>query len=539
MVARLRIIGVDGYSRCHTLSSDPVLVGRMSACEINIGHDSQDVSRKHARLYREGDDWFVEDLGSRNHTYVNGLDIGVRSPRILQYGDRIRVCCYEMHFLDSDGPLHDSSSVRLHDTPITQAKSSVSLTSEVGPDDRTKLSALINVTQGLKNILSLDAVLADTLTALLRTFPTAQRGVIGLLEDNEFVPKWWKLRESNGQQSIGVSRTVIQHVINEKEAILLENAPKEFPDHLSITELSIQSLMCAPLLDADRNAIGAFQIDSESFAGFSRDDLVLMAAVAIQASLAISFARLHEHALQQQIIERDLKLARDVQGEFLPKSTPDIPGYEFADYYEPARFIGGDYFDYVPLANGKMAIVVGDVGGKGAPAALHMARMAMETRRCLLEFSDPAEVISELNLRLATRFATFVMYVLDTNSHSLTVVNAGHRPPLRRRADGTMESLGDLISRYPFGVEEDVQYESATYKLLPGETVSLLSDGFEDSYNAQRDEYFGIERIEAAITAAGDTAAVIVNELVRQVEEFSDGTMQIDDMCIVTISRAK
>lgn len=536
-VARLEITDSNGSRQRVELVDDTVLIGRMPSCAINIGRESHDVSRKHAELSRVDSTWYLRDLNSRNRTSLNGQELIPERPYALRNRDQIRICSYYLEFLATGQDSSEDGSVSVHDTPAGDAKSSISLSHVSGPDDSTKLSVLLNVTQSLKNALSLDAVLDDTLTALMRIFPKAQRAVIGFIDGDDFLPKWWKLRQSADDPEIRVSRTLIKQVADRQEAMLIESLKRVFPGTQSISNLPIESVMCAPLIDADQQVFGAFQIDSDAVNGFTHDDLVLMAAIAIQASLAISFARLHERALQQKVFEKDLELARDVQTEFLPKEPPVVPGYEFADYYEPARFIGGDYFDYVPLANGNLAVVVADVGGKGAPAALYMARMSMETRDCLSQTSDPAEAMSQLNRRLSSKFATFVMCVLDAQTHTLTVVNAGHRAPLRRNDDGTVEPLGESITMFPFSIDPDLEFESASYQLQPGESVSVFSDGFEDAHNAAIDEYFGIERIEAAVREGGNSADAIVSRLVKQVKNFSGDTLQIDDMCIVTIRR--
>jgi serine phosphatase RsbU (regulator of sigma subunit)/pSer/pThr/pTyr-binding forkhead associated (FHA) protein len=535
----LQFISSDKRSSRYELSGDSILIGRLSGCDINIGRGRNDVSRKHARLHCLGDKWYVEDLNSRNHTFVNNEDIHGCAPRYLRHSDRILICSYEFFFYESETPTHDSSSVRVQDSrPGSEPKSSVSLSATTAVDDSERLLVLLDVTCSLSNVLSLDEVLADTLASLLRIFPSARRGVIGFLEGDEFIPKWWKFRQGGVNEQIRVSRSVVERVASRQEAILIDNAETEFPDDSSVAELHIQSLMCAPLIDSEGNVFGFFQIDSESLSGFVRRDLVLMAAVAIQASLAINFARLHEQGLKQKVIEKDLELARDVQNEFLPDRSPNIPGYEFADFYKPARFIGGDYFDYVPLSSGRIAIVLADVGGKGAPAALYMARIAMETHACLALSEDASTVIAELNRRLSTRFATFVMCVLDPASHILTVVNAGHRPPLRRRRDGSIEPVGESVSGFPFSVLDQAEFEQVSFQLLPGEAVVIVSDGFEDAYNEATDEYFGIKRVEAAIQQADGSASGTVTDLVRRVEEFSAGATQLDDMCMVTWTRA-
>ena len=533
----LQVIDDERRRQLYELDGEEVLVGRMPTCAINIGGAKRDVSRRHARLTRVRDAWFVEDLKSRNHTFVNGIDIFGRRPRALRHGDRIRIASHELLFDDPDAPTLDSGSVIVQDEPATQALSSVSLSLDKGVDDRARLSVLLEVTRCLSKVRSLDEALDATLKALFRIFPSAGRGVIGFMDGDEFVPKWWRLREGKANELINVSRRVVQRVAKEKEAILIDNAASEFPGDGSVHQLHIQSLMCAPLMDADGNVFGVFQVDSGSTSGFIADDLAVMATVAIQASMAINFARLHEEGLKQKVIENDLKLAREVQKEFLPAAVPNIPGYDFAHDYRPARFIGGDYFDYVPLGCGKLAIVLADVGGKGAPAALHMARMSMETRACLHQSDDPVVVISELNRRLSAQFATFLMCILDPTTHVVTFANAGHRSPLRRRRGGSVEALGKSLDGYPFGVQDDAKFEQATFELLAGESVIVLSDGFEDAYNGDADEYFGIDRIKNTFEQSGASPSVLVSELVRQVDDFAAETTQLDDMCIVAWTR--
>ena len=361
--------------------------------------------------------------------------------------------------------------------------------------------------------------------------------MIGLWANDDFHPKWWKLREAASTDPIKVSKTIVRQVVEGHEAILVENAVLQFPNEDSLHSLPFVSLMCAPMTNVDGQVFGILQIDAAAEHGFSSADLELMATVAILVSFAINCVRLHEETLSQKAIARDLKLARVVQNEFLPNSPPKVQSYEFADCYEPARFIGGDYFDYVLLADGCTAIVLADVVGKGAPAALYMARMAMETRACISQFQGPSAILSELNRRLSLRFATFVICVLDPVSHLVTIANAGHRPPVCRRSDGTLQSLGESNSGYPFGVQVDTAFEEVSYQLEPGDSISLFSDGFEDAHNESANDYFGIERIRESIEQTTGGPTEIVQELVRRTKAFAAGTMQLDDMCIVTFQR--
>jgi sigma-B regulation protein RsbU (phosphoserine phosphatase) len=539
-MAYLHLVGTSEQEGRYELLADQCLIGRLKRCHINIGGDGRDVSRKHASVTRGGSDWFVKDMDSRNHTYVNGVEIHGSMGHKLAHGDCITICGNELVFNSQNHPEDDSSSVLIHEgdpANVLDGSSALSLSDSSGRNASAKLSVLMRIARSLQNTLSLDQVLSQTLDSLFEVFPSARRGVIGFWDEGEFHPKWWKLRDADSPAEIKVSMTVVQQVVDRQEALLVDNAITQFPDQESVAGLSIVSLMCAPMIDADGDVFGVFQIDATTEHGFSLDDLELMATVAIQVSFAINYVRLHQQTLMQKAIAKDLELARDVQREFLPSAPPSVPGYEFADYYEPARFIGGDYFDYVTLADGCIAVVLADVVGKGAPAALYMARLAMETRACIEQFDGAAAVISELNRRLHGRFATYVICLLNPASHVVTVVNAGHQPPVCRRADGSLEKLGESVSEFPFSVQYDVEFEEAHYQLDAGESVCVFSDGFDEAHNEFTDDYFGIERINVSIQESAGSATETVTELVRRTKEFSAGSMQFDDMCIVAFRR--
>ena len=205
----LKIHSIDGWSNRYELLDKEVLIGRLPTCDIQIGHDRQDVSRRHARLREADDGWQIEDLRSRNHTSVNGEILIPGRPKPLRHGDRIRICSYELYFDEYNQGDSDSGSVCIDDSSSSEAKSSISLAG-VGPDDRTRLWFLLEVAQSLRNVLSLDAVLADALSALIRILPSASRSVIGFIDGDDFVPRWWKLRDPGEDQAITVSRTVIE-----------------------------------------------------------------------------------------------------------------------------------------------------------------------------------------------------------------------------------------------------------------------------------------------------------------------------------------
>ena len=168
-----------------------------------------------------------------------------------------------------------------------------------------------------------------------------------------------------------------------QEGILSADAAGDarFEASESLSEIRIRSMMCVPLIDADCNSIGAIQIDTISDRDRFRDeDLDVLVGVATQASIAIDNARLHEYTLRERAIQRDLELADQIQRGFLPKQPPELSGHQFYDYYESASHVGGDFYDYIPLSDGRLAVVVADVVGHGLAAAMLTAKVAAEVR---------------------------------------------------------------------------------------------------------------------------------------------------------------
>src|SRR4029079_2416302 len=262
-----------------------------------------------------------------------------------------------------------------------------------------KLAALIEITQNLGRAISLDDVLPQVLKSLFKIFVQADRGFIVMqTPDGKLIPRWVRLRREDAADTLRISRTIVRHVMDSKEAILSADAATDERFEMSqrIADFRIRSMMCVPLLDSDGNAFGALQIDTlDQRQRFTKEDLELLVSTASQAAVAIQNAQLHEQALKQRELERDMSLAIEVQHGFLPDRHPELPGYEFFDYYQPASQIGGDYYDYIPMPGGRVGIVVADVGGHGGAAALLRAKVSAETRFALYSEPTPAAAITK------------------------------------------------------------------------------------------------------------------------------------------------
>jgi serine phosphatase RsbU (regulator of sigma subunit) len=257
----------------------------------------------------------------------------------------------------------------------------------------------------------------------------------------------------------------------------------------------------------------------------------------MQLSLAINFSRLHAIAVEDAILRRDVEQARAVQQHFLPVSPPLIDGYELAGFYRAARHVGGDYIDYVPLENGRLAIVLGDVVGKGVPAALTMVQLATETRASLEVCETPSQVVTRLNRKLSNDFITLVVLVLDPATHMVTISNAGHESPLLRTSDGTVDAVGLDAAGFPLSVVEDHQYEELSIQLAPGDRLVIFSDGFPDAEHQASDRRFGTDEISRIFGEFDGAANEFIGHAVDQVDRFMDGGAQFDDMCMVCLRR--
>ena len=379
-----------------------------------------------------------------------------------------------------------------------------------------KLRAILEIVTELTGDLELGSVLEKVLGALLRIFPRAERAFV-LFKDaggQDIRTGAIKVRHP-GSSHPAVSRTIYEYVTGEGRAILCEDvaADGRFQASRSVRESQARTMMCVPLWDHGRRAVGVLQIDTRAGRSrFGRDDLDLLVAVAGAVGMAVEGARLHEVALRHEQAEQEGRDARAVQRALLPDRTPDLPGYEFWHDYEPARCVGGDYFDYRPLPGhglpsddrhgpGAGAIALGDVSGKGMPAALLMARISSEVRLLLQAEPDPARVVELLNRNLcdggtAEKFVTFLLLVLDGDRHELTVVNAGHMGPMIRRSDGRIEVVSEDHSGPVLGVIEGQSYRAGTTTLGTGDVVVAYTDGVTDATSADGSQ-FGIERLRA------------------------------------------
>ena len=281
---------------------------------------------------------------------------------------------------------------------------------------------------------------------------------------------------------------------------------------------------------------------------YSADDRKLLSDLATQTAPAVRVAQLvrqqQQEAQERERIEQELRVARLIQQTLLPKTLPELPGYEVAAYYQPAREVGGDFYDFLDLEDGRMGFVVGDVTDKGVPAALVMATTRTMLRAAAQRLDTPGEVLKRVNDVLVQEippnmFVTCLYAILERESGRLIYANAGHDLPYRRRA-GRSEGAEELRARgMPLGLMPGMGYEEKEILLEKGESILFYSDGLVEAHDAHR-EMFGFPRLQGLVGTHRSGGSSLVSFLLSELSRFTgEDWEQEDDITLVTLERSE
>ncbi len=531
----------DGQIKTVPLAGERLSVGRSSAAEISFPEDAG-LSRQHFVFEPEGDDWTVQDLGSKNGTFVNNIPLKARL--VLRPGDRITAGHITAVYAP-DSQLTGPGVVIFEGDEETSPTSSTVVTTlenanqtiafeRVGPKS-SALQALINA--GLE--LNENRPLADLFPVILELATkavNAQRGVVLTLEGEHLVPRAHK------GDGFRISTAVRDRVLNQKTSILVKDAQKDdaFKSRLSIVEQKVHTMMAVPLQTKDR-IIGLIYLDSPFvLREFTSDDLNLLTVMANVAASRLENARLAEIEQAERIMKRDLAQAADIQRKILPDKAPLIRGVDLAGYNMACRTVGGDYYGFFPYTDGRVSLALGDVSGKGMPAALLVMRLQARLEALAEEPSDLSALLTRLNKITcancpSNRFITFFISMLNPATGDLAFANAGHNPPIIVRASGEIELLeggGPVLGILPIA-----KYAEQQARLGKGDLLVIYSDGVTEATDMAEDEY-GEERLtEELRKRRGESADTIVTAITESVSRFVAGAPQADDITLVVAKR--
>jgi serine phosphatase RsbU (regulator of sigma subunit)/pSer/pThr/pTyr-binding forkhead associated (FHA) protein len=557
MAAILILKGTNPGQRLE-LKDEKTVFGRNPECQVVIAGTA--VSRAHAHIVRAGGKFFIEDLESRNKTFVNNQELAPRKLVELKDNDRIKICDFlcTFHAGPANKPLppdlqrpeeaeaepEDLNSTTTVEATVSSTASNVLL--ETQPAE--KLKALLEISNNLSKTLELDSLLPKIVDSLFQLFKQADRGFIILSDPTakRLIPKVIKTRRQLDDTNARFSRRIVNQCMETVQAILSDDASSDsrFAMSQSIADFRIRSVMCAPLWSQDGKGFGVMQLDTQDRSKkFTQDDLSVLMAVAGQASIALENAKLHQEAVARERLKRDLELAREVQRSFLPLRPPAVSGYEFFAHYEAAQEVGGDYFDFIHLPQDRLAVMLGDVAGKGVPAALLMVKISSEARFCMLTESQLAAAIAKLNAQICgvtEKFVTLVAALLDPSTHKVTLVNAGHPSPLiYRRASGDFEEATPTnTAGLPIGIMDGEQYTCCEVHLNPGDCVVTFSDGVSEAMDVNNNQ-FNVKGIYDAVRGAKYSPRALGERVVKVVTQHAAGRSQHDDLTLVCFGRTE
>jgi serine phosphatase RsbU (regulator of sigma subunit)/pSer/pThr/pTyr-binding forkhead associated (FHA) protein len=525
------------------------VLGRRSDCAIFV--PDMRVSREHARIVpTPTGGWRLEDLGSNNGTYVNGLR--VESAVDLRDGDEIQIASNKARLEEITEATAERPSRHVTIVDVV-GNSLIHSHDSDGPRTTTISTGLLNLTdqravrllerkvEALTEILQLTATasvdqLFDRLVALLLDlFPQAE-DVGVLVEDARsggLQVQCQRHRRATFGGSLKVPGTIIEHVVSDRRGVLLGEA--------AVGQEEGSGLRMGAPVAYGGESFGVIYVESAR-QGFRQDDVDLLQAIAVSAAMAIHASRVATQLAERQRIERDLRVARQIQRSLLPHSPPEVVGLEFAVHYEPAYQIGGDFYDFIWHDPGHLGLVVGDVSGKAISAALYMARLTSELRSRATIARTPARLLRRVNQEMAQlgddgMFATLVYCVYDLETRSLVFTNAGHCVPLLRRGDRVFPLHADRAHTPPLGVTPDLEAGEARVQLHPGDTIIMVSDGIIEARDAAGHEY-GLARLSRRFRTARGNAEDLIKSILADIDAHTKdhGQGQGDDMTIVAMT---
>jgi serine phosphatase RsbU (regulator of sigma subunit) len=521
-------------------------------------------SRVHAEVRREGEEYFLQDLGSANGTLYNGVTVQAGTP--LNPGGRIQIGETEMIF--DDGTYNSSmGATMITDNTTSLPEATIALTSadrttsglleaiegartkpEETPAARaTKHSDLLALISKVGVTLLASASLTETLeqiVSLVFEAVPADRCLIMMRDEGsqDLKVAVARLRDRVGDLGeIRVSRNVLEEVVMRGRSVLTSDAQHD-PRFASGTVVlqGVRSVLAVPL-GVENKVFGIIYADSPIAEGrFTEDHLKVLTTLASVAAIRVENARLMEARLQQERLERELQLASEIQQRLQPTAPPQVNGYELQGISFPCYEIGGDYYDFIVRDDGRLVIALGDVSGKGTAAALLMSSLHAAIHAQTGSHESLVGTISAVNRYLAdnipsNRFVTLFCAELDPETGALSFLNAGHNPPLIVHSSGTVEQLA--AGGLPLGIKRDADYKEGRTQMHLGDVLVIYSDGVTEATSPSGEE-FGPTRLYEVVQRNVDASAAGIRDRIESaLTKFAQGTRAADDITLVIVKR--
>ena len=545
---RLHVVPAQGPPFDHLLQSDSLVIGRSSTADLPL--PDRFLSRHHARLFRDGDRYLVEDLGSRNGTLLNGEPVLRPTPVVA--GDVIRLSGSVVSIqvpereIGANEPGFDSSHT------VFRPAADLLAQDHQPPSEQTDRHTLMRYADRLRLVNEVHQALGEALALpeLLRLILDRlfdhlrpQQGAIYLFGPAGELQLAASRSTSGGPATMLRSQNLVREVTEKGVAALVLDAQTDarFAQAVRLLAAGVRSLVAAPLLAEPGKALGMVMLHSNAAVRmFAEEDLELLVSLASVAAIRIRNVALAEEAAQRRVLEEELALARRIQEGLLPAVLPQLPGWSLHARNAASRHVSGDLYQAMLRRDGaECALMVADVAGKGVAASLLAASVEALAAGAFEDGLAPAPACARVSRLLYQRtpqekYATAILAVADPDG-GVEYANAGHNPGLLVRRDGGVDRLGP--TGVPLGVLPGVTYRGGSVTLEPGDSLVLYTDGITEATNAAEEE-LGLERLvevcrEHRAAGAEDLASAIESA----VEAFSGGVPATDDRTLLVLRR--
>lgn len=562
-MARLVVEAGADKGMVYPLTQPVSTMGRSVSNTIQI--IDRRMSRHHAEILLENNEFLLKDLGSRNGTYLN--EQRVEGTIALNNGDRIRVGETVVVFELGAGTEKEArpgdtttKSLRLVDekqwgrmTGKVRAGADPHLgvkveagEGEILKDSHRRLEILYQVADAIRSVLAYEELLGR-IVDIIFSVVQPDRAYILLYDQSgnkDLIPQVVKRRDGLVEDEIQISGSIVQKCIHDKSALLVTDAASDqrFSASESIVLNRIRSAMCAPLIFKNE-VLGVVYVDTQSrIVSYSKEELELLTGIANQSAIAIVNARLHGQLIEQHKLAREMEIARSIQMNLLPKTYPALEGYEISAMSLPAKKVGGDYYDFYQLSHGRVGFTIADVSGKGLPAAF-LTTLTRTYLRCECQRPDipVRELVAKINQQVYgdvsnDMYVTMVFGVLEPAAGKFTYVNAGHVYPLlfssRKGEIKRLDRGGTFL-----GILEEVEYEEGQATLRPGDTLLLYTDGVTDVHNAENVPW-GHEKLEQLVLNNLSLGAEeLRNAIFQACHDYKGEVDLFDDFTLIVMKR--
>ena len=523
-------------------------IGRSSFNDVVLADKS--LSRRHARIIREGEGLSVEDLDSRNGTFFNGERL--TSIRPFNEGDRLTIgACTLTVSRNSTTQVQIDPSEKFdpHDATVFRAEAAMLRVQPHHTDPSLPATQLARLVESMRVVnemtleLIRDVPISEMLNFLMdKVFECfhPDRAVVLIKRDKQLETALARSADGVPTEDIRLSQTLVSTVVEKRQGLLIMDAGQDAVSMAQSIRLSgIKSILAAPLENGGEVA-GLIYLDSKlGKKTYTEDDLRLLTSLANVAAAKIQNASLQLEAADKKRMERDFALAREIQSKLLPEEPPAFKGFELLGSNLPSKEVSGDYYDFRIRPDGKLYAVIADVCGKGVGPALLMAWLQATFTAWADEAMPLPFMVTRLSERLAERtaegrFITAFFLLADSESGEIEYVNAGHNPPLWLKSDGTLEQLpthGRPLALFPR------PYSFTKITMAKGDVLLLYTDGVTEAANPE-DEEFGMDRLrEFGIAHRELPLDDLDDALFRELDKFARDVPFGDDRTVVIVRR--